>query len=313
MGLGCMNMAPGFYNPAPDPKDMVRVIRTAYDLGCTFFDTAEVYGPLISEEIVGEALKPIRNHVVLASKFGFQIDGSPNSRNRNARPEHIRQAVDGMLLRLQTDHIDLLYLHRVDPNVPVEDVAGTVSDLISQGKARAFGLSEAAPATIRRAHAVHPVAALQNEYSLVERVPEVAALQVCEELGIGFVPWSPTARGLLADRYNEYSRFSDEDRHASVGYFAPAALTKNMELVRLVRRWADDIGVTPVQFALAWLIAQKPFIVPIPGSSKIHHVRENLGALAISLTKEQLARFRAELERIQIMGTRAPDTANRDS
>ncbi len=306
-------MAPGFYNPAPDPKDMVRVIRTAYDLGCTFFDTAEVYGPLISEEIVGEALKPIRNHVVLASKFGFQIDGSPNSRNRNARPEHIRQAVDGMLLRLQTDHIDLLYLHRVDPNVPVEDVAGTVSDLISQGKARAFGLSEAAPATIRRAHAVHPVAALQNEYSLVERVPEVAALQVCEELGIGFVPWSPTARGLLADRYNEYSRFSDEDRHASVGYFAPAALTKNMELVRLVRRWADDIGVTPVQFALAWLIAQKPFIVPIPGSSKIHHVRENLGALAISLTKEQLARFRAELERIQIMGTRAPDTANRDS
>jgi aryl-alcohol dehydrogenase-like predicted oxidoreductase len=308
-----MNMAPGFYNPAPDPKDMVRVIRTAYDLGCTFFDTAEVYGPLISEEIVGEALKPIRNHVVLASKFGFQIDGSPNSRNRNARPEHIRQAVDGMLLRLQTDHIDLLYLHRVDPNVPVEDVAGTVSDLISQGKARAFGLSEAAPATIRRAHAVHPVAALQNEYSLVERVPEVAALQVCEELGIGFVPWSPTARGLLADRYNEYSRFSDEDRHASVGYFAPAALTKNMELVRLVRRWADDIGVTPVQFALAWLIAQKPFIVPIPGSSKIHHVRENLGALAISLTKEQLARFRAELERIQIMGTRAPDTANRDS
>lgn len=312
IGLGCMNMAPGFYNPAPDPKDMVRVIRSAHDMGCTFFDTAEVYGPHVSETIVGEALKPIRNRVVLASKFGFQIDGSPNARNRNARPEYIRQAVDGMLRRLQTDYIDLLYLHRVDPNVPIEDVAGTVRDLITQGKARAFGLSEAAPATIRRAHAIQPVAALQNEYSLLERVSEVAALQLCEELGIGFVPWGPTGRALLADRYNEYSRFAEEDRHATVPYFAPAALAKNMELVRLVRRWADDRGITPVQFALAWLLAQKPFIVPIPGSTKIHNVRENLASAAVSLGPDDLARFRSELDAITVAGTRSRDTAMRD-
>lgn len=312
IGLGCMNMAPNFYNPAPDPKEMVKVIRAAHDMGCTFFDTAEVYGPHVSETIVGEALKPIRNQVVLASKFGFQIDGSPQARNRNAHPEHLREALDGMLKRLQTGYIDLLYLHRVDPKVPIEDVAGTVRDLIAQGKVRAFGLSEAAPATVRRAHAVQPVAALQNEYSLIERVPEVNALDVCEELGIALVAWSPTARALLADRYNEYSRFAPEDRHASVAYFAPDALVANMEVVRLTRRWADAKGVTPVQFALAWILAQKPFVVAIPGTTKIHHMRENWGALDVALTSADLARFRAELEAIPVIGARRPNTAMRD-
>lgn len=312
IGLGCMNMAPGFYNPAPEPRDMVRVIRSAHDMGYTFFDTAEVYGPHVSETIVGEALKPIRNQVTLASKFGFEISGSASARNRNARPEHLRTALDGMLQRLQTDRVDLLYLHRVDPKVPIEDVAGTVRDLIAAGKVRAFGLSEAAPATIRRAHAVQPVAALQTEYSLLERVAEGSIMQTCEELGIGFVPWAPTARALLADRFNEYSRFAEDDRHASVPYFAPDALAANMALVRLVRRWAEDKGVTPVQFALAWLLAQKPFIVPIPGTTKIHHARENIGATVVSFTPDELARFRTELDRIRIVGARARDTAEKD-
>lgn len=312
IGLGCMNMAPGFYNPAPDPRDMVAVIRAAHDRGVTLFDTAEVYGPHVSERIVGEALRPIRERVVLASKFGFEIDGSLNSRNRNARPDHIRQAVDGMLRRLQTDRIDLLYLHRVDPNVPIEDVAGTVKDLIAAGKARAFGLSEASPANIRRAHAVQPVAALQNEYSLVERQPEIAALSLCQELGIGFVPWGPTGRALLADRFNEYSRFDPADRHGSVPYFAPDALAANMALVRLTRKWADAKGCTPVQFALAWLLAQRPFIVPIPGSTKIHHIRENLGALDVRINRDELARFGTELAQVAVVGSRPREAADRD-
>jgi aryl-alcohol dehydrogenase-like predicted oxidoreductase len=311
IGLGCMSMAPGFYNPAPDPRDMVALIRAAVDRGVTFFDTAEAYGPFISEEIVGEALQPVRNQVVVASKFAFQIENGRVT-GRNSRPEHIRQAVEGMLRRLRTDRIDLLYLHRMDPQVPVEDIAGTVGQLIREGKAREFGLSEVAPETIRKAHAIQPVAALQSEYSLLERLPEVAALDLCEELGIGFVPWGPTGRALLADRFNEYSRFAEGDRRASVPFFAPDALPANMAMVKLTRTWADRKGVTPVQFALAWLLAERPFIVPIPGTTKLHHLDENLGALTVRIPPEELLQFRSELTQIKVVGARPGEEAFRN-
>jgi aryl-alcohol dehydrogenase-like predicted oxidoreductase len=312
IGLGCMNMAPGFYNPSPGPKAMVEVIRRAVDLGVTFFDTAEAYGPYVSEQIVGEALQPLRNRVVIATKFGFQYENGRTS-GRNSRPEHIRQAVEGMLRRLRTDRIDLLYLHRMDPQVPVEDIAGAVRDLIAQGKARHFGMSEVTPETIRRAHAVQSVTAIQSEYSMLERLPEVAVLDVCQELGIGFVPWGPTGRALLADRFNEYSRFADADRRASVPFFTPDALHANMAVVRLARAWADRKGVTPVQFALAWLLAERPFIVPIPGSTKLHHVRENMGAVDVRITPEELRQFRSELSQIRVVGSRARDEALRNA
>jgi aryl-alcohol dehydrogenase-like predicted oxidoreductase len=306
-----MSMAPGFYNPAPDPRDMVALIRAAVDRGVTFFDTAEVYGPYISEEIVGEALQPVRDQVVVASKFAFQIENGRVT-GRNSRPEHIRQAVEGMLRRLRTDWIDLLYLHRMDPQVPVEDIAGTVGQLIREGKAREFGMSEVAPETIRKAHAVQPVAALQSEYSLLERLPEVAALDLCAELGIGFVPWGPTGRALLADRFNEYSRFAEGDRRASVPFFAPDALPANMAVVKLTRSWADRKGVTPVQFALAWLLAERPFIVPIPGTTKLHHLDENLGALTVRITPEELLQFRSQLAQITVVGARSSEEAFRN-
>jgi aryl-alcohol dehydrogenase-like predicted oxidoreductase len=313
IGLGCMNMAPGFYNPAPDPQKMVAVIRAAVERGVTLFDTAEVYGPHVSEQIVGEALEPVRNQVVIASKFGFEIAGeSPNVRNRNARPEHVRQAVEGMLRRLRTDRIDLLYLHRMDPQVPVEDIAGTVRDLIRDGKARYFGMSEVSPDTIRRAHAVQPVSAIQSEYSLLERLPEVAVLDLCEELGIGFVPWGPTGRALLADRFNEYSRFAEDDRRATVPFFTAEALQANMSLVNLTREWADRKGATPVQFALAWLLAERPFIVPIPGTTKLHHLQENLGALNVEISPEELGQFREQLAQIEVVGARSREEALRD-
>jgi aryl-alcohol dehydrogenase-like predicted oxidoreductase len=311
IGLGCMSMAPGFYNPAPDPSDMVALIRAAVDRGVTFFDTAEAYGPFISEEIVGEALQPVRNQVIVASKFAFQIENGRVT-GRNSRPEHIRQAVEGMLRRLRTDRIDLLYLHRMDPQVSVEDIAGTVGQLIREGKAREFGLSEVAPETIRKAHAIQPVAALQSEYSLLERLPEVAALDLCEELGIGFVPWGPTGRALLADRFNEYSRFAEGDRRASAPFFAPDALPANMAMVKLTRTWADRKGVTPVQFALAWLLAERPFIVPIPGTTKLHHLDENLGALTVRIPPEELLQFRSELTQIKVVGARPGEEAFRN-
>jgi aryl-alcohol dehydrogenase-like predicted oxidoreductase len=312
IGLGCMNMAPGFYNPAPNPQDMVRVIRSAVDRGVTFFDTAEVYGPFVSERIVGKALQPVRDQVVIASKFGFQMDGSLSPRDRNSRPEHIRRAVDGMLQRLRTDRIDLLYLHRVDPQVPVEEVAETVRDLIRQGKARHFGLSEVSPDTARRAHAVQPVTAIQSEYSLLERSPEAGILDVCQELGIGFVPWGPTGRALLADGFNEYSRFAQEDRRSNVPVFAPEALRANIAVVDLTREWGDAKGVTPVQFALAWLLAERPFIVPIPGTTKLHHLEENLGALNVRITPDEQRRFRAQLAAIPVVGARPREQAFRD-
>lgn len=276
IGLGCMAMAPGFYNPAPERFEMVRLIRDAHQMGVTFFDTAEVYGPFISEEIVGEALAPIRNEVVIATKFGFNYEGS-SVRGRNSRPAYIKERVDGMLRRLRTDRIDLLYLHRIDPNVPIADIAGAVGYLISDGKVRAFGVSEVNPETLRGAHAVTPVAAVQSEYFLLERPPEVVMLDTCAELGVGFVPWGPTMRGLLADNFNAYSRFASQDRRASVPFFAPEALETNMKVVALARDWAQRKDATPVQIALAWLLAQRDFIVPIPGTTRWPHLRENMG------------------------------------
>src|SRR5919202_1532472 len=311
LGLGCMSMAPGFYNPAPPKQEMVAHIRGAVERGVTFFDTAEVYGPFISEEIVGEALAPFKGKVVIASKFGFAFQDGRTS-GRNSRPENIRRAVEGSLKRLRVDAIDLYYLHRVDPQVPVEDVAGTVKELIQAGKIKHFGLSEAAPKTIRRAHAVQAVTALQSEYSLMERVVENEILATCEELGIGFVCWGPTARAFLTDRFNEYSRFAQEDRRASVPMFTPEALKVNMPILALARDWALRKGVTPAQFSLAWLLAQMPFIVPIPGTTNPHHLIENLGAAGVKFTADELREIRAAFSKIKLQGVRAPESVLTD-
>ncbi|HOV19201.1 aldo/keto reductase [Ottowia sp.] len=311
IGLGCMAMAPGFYNPAPERQAMVRLIRDAHRMGVTFFDTAEVYGPFISEEIVGEALAPIRNEVVLASKFGFGYNGSSVT-GRNSQLAHIKARVEGMLKRLRTDRIDLLYLHRMDPSVPIADIAGAVGDLIKAGKVRAFGVSEVNPETLRDAHAVTPVAAVQSEYSLLERLPEVAMLDTCAELGIGFVPWGPTMRGLLADGFNAYSRFATQDRRASVPFLAPEALETNLKIVALAREWAQRKNATPVQIALAWLLAQRDFIVPIPGTTKWPHLRENMGAVDVRFTAEELAEFRTALAALPMVGNR-PASKARDN
>src|SRR5918994_6967966 len=298
LGAGCMSISANYGPPAEKDAGM-RLIRTAHDRGVTFFDTAEVYGPFTSEELVGEALAPFKGKVVIATKFGFNFQDGRTS-GRNSRPENIRRAVEGSLKRLKVDTIDLYYLHRVDPTVPVEEVAGTVKELIQAGKIKHFGLSEAAPKTIRRAHAVQPVTALQSEYSLLERVVENEILSTCEELGIGFVPWGPTGRAFLADRFNEYSRFAQEDRRATVSFFTPEALKANMPMLSLVREWALRKGVTPVQFSLAWLLAQKPFLVPIPGTTNPHHLNENLGAAAVKLTPDELSEFRAAITNIKV-------------
>ncbi len=310
IGLGCMSMI-GVYNPPQDKTAMVALIRAAVERGVTFFDTAENYGPFTSEEIVGEALQPVRDRVVLATKFGFAFDGT-RSTGRDSRPETIRLAVDGSLRRLRTDHIDLLYQHRADPKVPVEDVAGTVKELITAGKVKQFGLSEMSPTTIRRAHAVQPVAALQTEYSLIERVAESGLLAVCEELGIGFVPWGPVNRAFLTDRFNEYSRFAERDRRSVVAQFAPEAIENNMALLNLVRNWAVRKDATPAQFALAWLLAQKPFIVPIPGTTKLHHLKEDLGGANVAFSQAELTEFGKSLAAIKVMGVRDPESANKD-
>ncbi|MBE3639982.1 aldo/keto reductase [Mangrovicoccus algicola] len=307
IGMGCMSMAPGFYNPAPEPQDMVRVLRNAHELGITFFDTAEVYGPFISERIAGEALEPIRDEVVIGTKFGFSFNENGGYAGRNSQPAHIKQAVEGMLERLRTDRIDLLYLHRMDPNTPIEDIAGAVGDLIREGKVLEFGVSEVSPEILRGAHALTPVAAVQSEYSVFERLPEVAMFENCEELGVSFVPWGPVMRGLTTDHLNEYSRF-DGDRRATVPFFAPDALVTNMEVVRLLRRWADGKGVTQAQISLAWMLAQKPYIVPIPGTTKLHHARENFEARNVSFTSSELARFNEEFDALPIAGNR-PESA----
>jgi aryl-alcohol dehydrogenase-like predicted oxidoreductase len=312
LGLGCMSMGPGFYNnPPPDRREMVALIRAAVERGVTFFDTAQVYGPFVSEEIVGEALAQFKGRVVIATKFGFEF---PNGRRggRNSRPEHIRRMTEDSLRRLRVEAIDLYYLHRVEPNVPVEDVAGAVKELIRAGKVKHFGLSEAAPQTIRRAHAVQPVAALQTEYSLLERVAENEILSTCEELGIGFVPWGPVHRGFLTGIFNENSRFSAPDRRASVPSFTPEALKANLLVLTLVREWARRKNATPAQIALSWLIAQKPWIVPIPGTTNPQHLAENLGAAAVKFTPDELKQMRADLSKIKLQGVRSPESALTD-
>lgn len=302
IGLGCMGMSFG-YPPFPPKSEMIHLIRTAVDEGITFFDTAEVYGPYTNEELVGEALAPVRRQVVIATKFGFDIrDGKMIG--TNSRPEQIRKAVEGSLKRLRTDVIDLLYQHRVDPQVPIEDVAGTVKDLIQEGKVRYFGLSEAGVKNIRRAHAVQPVAALQSEYSLWWREPEAEIIPTLEELGIGFVPFSPLGKGFLTGAIKEDTRLDPNDFRNTVPRFREENRKANMALVALLERIAKEKAATPAQIALAWLLAQKPWIVPIPGTTKLHRLRENIGAVNIQLSAEDLQQIQEALSKIPIQGER---------
>lgn len=309
LGLGCMQMAGPVYGVQVERKDMIALARSALDLGVTFFDTAEAYGPFTSEEILGEAFEGTRNQVVIATKFGWSIDQQTGKRleGLNSRPEHIKQVVEGMLRRLRTDRIDLLYQHRVDPNVPIEDVAGAVKDLVAQGKILHFGLSEAGIQTIRRAHAVQPVAAIQNEYSMVWRGPEAEVLPLCEELGIGFCAWSPLGAGFLTGTIDEKTRFNDF--RSSTPRYAPDALKANVALVDLVKSWAARKGVSAPQLALAWLLAQKPWIVPIPGTTKLRHVESNNGAVAVRFSPEELRELNAGVAAIKIEGDRLPERA----
>ena len=289
IGLGCMGMSFG-YGPAADKNEMIALIRTAAERGVTFFDTAEVYGPFRNEELVGEALAPIRSGVVIATKFGWNVDVNTGQQQPglDSRPEHIKVATEGMLKRLQTDHIDLLYQHRVDPNVPIEDVAGAVKELIRDGKVKHFGLSEAGAATIRRAHAVQPVAALQSEYSLWWREPEQSVMSTLEELGIGFVPFSPLGKGFLTGKIDETTTFDKGDFRNTVPRFTPENRQANLALVELLKQIAGRLKATPAQIALAWLLAQKPWIAPIPGTTKLHRLEENLGGADITLTADDL-------------------------
>ena len=305
IGLGCMGLSHG-YGPATDTRQAVSLIRAAVDRGVTFFDTAEVYGPYLNEEVVGEALAPVRDQVVIATKFGFTFGDDNKQQILNSRPDHIRWAVEGSLKRLRTDVIDLLYQHRVDPEVPIEDVAGTVKDLIAEGKVKHFGLSEAGAQTIRRAHAVQPVTALQSEYSLWWREPETQILPTLEELGIGFVPFSPLGKGFLTGAIGADQTFGSDDFRSKVPRFAPEALLANQALVDLLGRIARDKGVTPAQIALAWLLAQKPWIVPIPGTTKLHRLQENLGAGSVALSDDDLRTIANALEQVRIQGDRYP-------
>jgi aryl-alcohol dehydrogenase-like predicted oxidoreductase len=306
VGLGCQTMPGKLYGPVTSRADMVTLIRTAHDQGVTFFDTAEAYGPLESERIVGEALEPVRDRVVIATKFGFDFDPQTGARRGgpNSRPDHIRRAVDAMLQRLRTDRIDLLYQHRVDPTVPIEDVAGTVKDLITQGKVVHFGLSEPGPETVRRAHAVQPLTAIQNEYSMLWRGPEAQILPLCEELGIGFVPWAPLGMGFTTGTINPSTRFTEGDFRAAVPRNSPQNLTLNMPLVNLIQDWAVRKGATPAQISLAWLMAQRPWIVPIPSATRTAHLVENLGAEDVSFSDDELEDLNTALAGITIHGER---------
>lgn len=303
LGLGCMGLSYG-YGPATDKPQAIALIRAAFDQGVTFFDTAEAYGPFTNEELLGEALAPIRDRVVIATKFGFQ-DGEVQ-KGLDSRPSHIREMVEASLRRLRTDHIDLLYQHRVDPNVPIEDVAGAVKELIREGKVKHFGLSEAGVATIRRAHAVQPVTALQSEYSLWWREPEAEILPALEELGIGFVPFSPLGKGFLTGAITENTTFDSSDFRNIVPRFAAEARKANQALVELLGRIAAGKNATPAQVALAWLLARKPWIVPIPGTTKLHRLKENLGAAAIALTPDDLRNIEEAVSRIPVQGDRYP-------
>lgn len=310
LGLGCMSMTSA-YGPAADRIEMIALIRTAHDRGVTLFDTAEAYGPFDNEILVGEALRPIRDEVVIATKFGFDIDLATGERRggTNSRPEHVKAVADACLKRLGTDHIDLFYQHRVDPEVPIEDVAGAVKELIAAGKVKHFGLSEAGVQTIRRAHAVQPVTAVQSEYSLFWRGPEVELLPVLEELGIGFVPFSPLGAGFLTGQITAETKFDPTDFRNAVPRFSPEARKANFVLVDVIKAVADRKGATPAQVALAWLLAQKPWIVPIPGTTKSHRLVENLGAVDLVLTSAELAEIHAEASKIQVQGERLPEAA----
>jgi aryl-alcohol dehydrogenase-like predicted oxidoreductase len=308
IGLGCMGMSFG-YGPAADKKEMISLIRTAVERGVTFFDTAEVYGPFTNEELVGEALAPFRDQVMIATKFGFAPDpnGGPGWTVLNSRPEHIKEVAEASLKRLKTDVIDLFYQHRVDPNVPIEDVAGAVKDLIGQGKVKHFGLSEPGVQTIRRAHRVQPVTAVQSEYSLWWRRPEGEVLPTLEELGIGFVPFSPLGKGFLTGKIDENTKFDSTDFRNVVPRFTPEARKTNQVLVDLLSKVAERKKATPAQIALAWLLAQKGWIVPIPGTTKLHRLEENLGAASVELTADDLRDIDSASSKIKLEGARYPE------
>jgi aryl-alcohol dehydrogenase-like predicted oxidoreductase len=310
LGLGCMGMSFA-YGPPPDKQEMVSLIRSAVERGVTFFDTAEAYGPFTNEELVGEALAPFRGQVVIATKFGFKLGPKGEQMGQDSRPEHIKQVAEASLKRLKVDAIDLFYQHRVDTNVPIEDVAGTVKDLIQEGRVKHFGLSEAGAQTIRRAHAVQPVTAVQSEYSLWWRRPEEQVLPTLEQLGIGFVPFSPLGKGFLTGKIDEKTTFERSDFRNIVPRFTPEARKANLALVDLLRKVAERKKATPAQIALAWLLAQKPWIVPIPGTTKLHRLEENIGAVAVELTLDDLHEIEDAASKITIQGARYPEELER--
>jgi aryl-alcohol dehydrogenase-like predicted oxidoreductase len=303
LGLGCMGMSAN-YGPPRDRQEMIALIRSAVDRSITFFDTAEIYGPFTNEELVGEALAPVRDHVVIATKFGFKFGPNRERLGLDSRPEHIKEAAEASLKRLKTDVIDLFYQHRVDPTVPIEEVAGAVKDLIAEGKVKHFGLSEAGAQTIRRAHAVQPVTAVQSEYSLWTRDPEAEVLPTCEELGIGFVPWSPLGQGFLTAKIDPAMAFDTSDVRSWFPRFTPDARKANQPIVDLLSHVAARKNATPAQIALAWLLAQKPWIVPIPGTRKLERLDENLGAVAIELTSDDLREIDTTISKIKVQGAR---------
>jgi len=309
LGLGCMGMSFS-YGPPKDKGEMTSLLRAAVERGTTFFDTAEVYGPFLNEELVGEALAPFREQLAIATKFGFDLSGSdhrPGAAGLNSRPEHIKEAVEGSLKRLKVEVIDLLYQHRVDPNVPIEDVAGAVKDLIQEGKVKHFGLSEAGVQTIRRAHAVQPLSALQSEYSLWTRTPEKEVIPTVEELGIGFVPYSPLGKGFLTGKIDEHAKFDSSDFRSTLPRFTPEALKANQALIDLLARIGKQKEATPAQIALAWLLAQKPWMVPIPGTTKLQRLDENIGALSVELTPGDLRDIDSAASKITVQGARYPE------
>lgn len=309
VGLGVQNMSRTYHTTIPTRSEMHNIIRSAFDHGLTFYDAAEAYGPLEVERILGEGLQSIRDNVVVATKFGWNIDQESGKRlpGLNSRPEHIKRVVEGMLKRLRTDRIDLLYQHRVDPNVPIEDVAGAVKDLMDEGKVLHWGLSEMGPNTLRRAHSALPVTAVQSEYSMLWRGPEKQVLSICEELGIGFVPWSPLGVGFLTGAIDEFTSFADGDFRKTESRFAKENLVQNMALVKLLKNWAERKQAAPGQIALAWLLAQKPWIVPIPGTTQMAHMLENIGAANIQFTPIELNELQQQLAAITIQGQRLPD------
>src|SRR5882672_6213681 len=310
LGLGCMWMSYG-YGPAKDKEEMISLIRTAIDRGITFFDSAEAYGPFVNEELLGEALAPFRGQVVIATKFGFKFDDKGGQSGTDSRPEHVREVAESSLKRLKTDRIDLFYQHRVDPDVPIEDVAGAVKDLIQEGKVKHVGLSEAGMQTLRRAHAVQPVTALQSEYSLWWRKPEREVLPTGEELGIGFVPFSPLGKGFLTGKIDENTTFDSSDFRNIVPRFTPEARKANQALVDLLRSIGERKNATPAQLALAWLLAQKPWIVPIPGTTKLNRLDENIGAVSVELTSDDLREIDSAASKIEVQGARYPEELER--